>query len=34
MAAGIDAARLPFLIDLAIPIRPGDGAGEDQGDDD
>ena len=37
-AAGIDAARLPFLIDLARPGRPGggDGAGdggEDQGDD-
>ena len=38
VVAGIDAARLPFLIDLARPDRPGggDGAGdggEDQGDD-
>src|SRR5208283_4142749 len=38
VVAGIDAARLPFLIDLARPGRPGgeDGAGdggEDQGDD-
>ena len=36
MTAGIDAARLPFLIDLASPGRPGggtDGDGEDQGDD-
>lgn len=32
--AGIDAARLPFLIDLASPARPGGGdGGEDQGDD-
>jgi hypothetical protein len=30
VTAGIDAARLPFLIDLTSPGRPG---GEDQGDD-
>jgi hypothetical protein len=34
VTAGIDAARLPFLVDLASPARPGgeDGGG-DQGDD-
>jgi hypothetical protein len=36
VVAGIDAARLPFLIDLASPAGPGGGdgdGGEDQGDD-
>ena len=32
VTAGIDAARLPFLIDLATPARPGGGdGGQDQG---
>ena len=32
VVAGIDAARLPFLIDLARPARPGgEDGGEDQG---
>ena len=34
VTAGIDAARLPFLVDLASPDRPGGGdGGEDQGGD-
>ena len=33
VVAAIDAARLPFLVDLASPARPGDGGGEDQDDD-
>jgi hypothetical protein len=32
VTAGIDAARLPFLLDLARPARHG-GDGQDQGDD-
>ena len=33
VTAAIDTARLPFLVDQAIPAEPGDGGGEDQGED-